>query len=193
MKIRNGHLTIASITSAILCPLPYILLLDEYSRESEFAPQILGFAFASIGVFVYCAFFFSALLFCCFSLKNHGQWIVDKKWAKKVLLLGIVDFAVYMVIGFGKFRGLDTENTVFYLISRFAPYFISMVFCFLASVFSLSNVCCIGKIQTKWILACLPLIIVLAEKIYLGRVSDIDMLFGIAYVVAFLIFSKKRP
>jgi len=189
MKIRNGHLAFASITSAILCPLPYILLLDEFSRESEFAPQILGFAFASIGVFIYCAIFFSALLFCYFSLKNNGLWQIEKKWAKYVLLFGLILAVSYMVVGMNSFQGMYIENTTFYLISRFAPYFISMAFCFLASVFTSSNVCCIGRIQAKWMLPCLPLIIVVAEKLCLGRVSDIDVLFGIVYVIAFAIFA----
>ena len=89
MKIRNGHLAFVSIASAILCPLPYILLLDEYSRESEFAPQIMGFGFASLGVFAYCAFFFSALLFCYFSLKNKGLWQIEEKWTKPLLFFGV--------------------------------------------------------------------------------------------------------
>ena len=189
MKIRNGHLAFASITSAILCPLPYILLLDEFSRESEFAPQILGFGIASLGVLAYCAVFFSALLFCYFSLKNKGLWQIEKKWTKPVLLLGLILAASYMVIGIGTFQGMYVENTVFYLISRFTPYFISIVFCLLASVFTSSNVNCIGRIQVKWILPCLPLIIIAAEKLCLGRVSDIDMLFGIMYVISFAIFA----
>ena len=186
MKIRNGHLAFASITSAILCPLPYILLLDEYSRESEFAPQILGFAFASIGVFVYCVIFFSALLFCYFSLKNKGLWQIEKKWTKQILLFGLILAVSYIVIGIGEFHGMYVENTVFYLISRFAPYFISIVFCFLASVLVSSNKLCCGRIRVKWIMLCIPLATVAAEKFFLGRISDIDIHFGAVYLVAYV-------
>ena len=188
MKIRNGHLAFVSIASAILCPLPYILLLDEYSRESEFAPQIMGFGFASLGVFAYCAFFFSALLFCYFSLKNKGLWQIEEKWTKPLLFFGLILAAIYTVIGIGEFQGMYTENTVFYLVSRFSPYFFSIVFCLLASILVPSNTLCCGKVRMKWILSCLPLVIVMAEKFFLGRISEIDTLFGIAYLVACAIF-----
>ena len=188
MKIRNGHLAFASITSAILCPLPYILLLDEYSRESEFAPQILGFAFASLGVFVYCAIFCSVFLFCYFSLKNKGLWEIEKKWTKQVFLLGLTLIASYAVVGIGVFQGMYAENTVFYLMSRFAPYFISMVFGFLASILMSPNVLCCGKVRVKWMVPCFPLLVVASEKLFLGRFSDIDIIFEIAYFVIYAIF-----
>ena len=188
MKIRNGHLAFASITSAILCPLPYILLLDEFSRESEIAPQILGFGIASLGVLAYCAVFFSALLFCYFSLKNKGLWQIEKNWTKPVLLLGLILAASYMVIGIGTFQGMYVENTVFYLISRFTPYFISIVFCLLASILVSSNIFCCGKVRVKWAMPCFPLVIIAAEKFFLGRFSDIDFLFGIAYLVIYAIY-----
>ena len=189
MRIGNGHLAIASITSASLCPLPYILLQDEYSRESEFAPQILGFAFACIGVFAYCAVFLSVLLFCYFSLKNKGLWQIEKTWTKKVSLLGVILAASYIIIGVGLFHGMYVENTAFYLISRFAPYFISIAFCMLASVLISSNIRCCGMVPVKWMIPCFSLIIVLAEKFFLGRISDIDIAFGVAYLVIYAIFA----
>ena len=152
MKIKQHHISIASLVSAVLCPLPFIFLLDEFSREIEFGPQFLGFALASAGTFAYCTILLPILLFFSLVLKRDERLLVDDKWAKRLFIFGLTVCIVYIAIGLVCFQGMYLDNTAFYLASRFAPYFISIVFCLLASIFSISKTS--RKISVKQIIPC---------------------------------------
>lgn len=191
MKIGNAHFAYASLASAVLCSLPYILLLDEYSRESEFAPQIVGYFIASFGVLIYYAIFASVLLWRYFVLKNNGGSSMDKHWAKSLFYFGIVVSSLYMCIGIVCFQGMYFDNTIFYLVSRFAPYFVSIFFCLLASIFVTSSANG-NKVPFKQIIPCFPPLFVLVEKIFIGRITCIDILFAIAYLIIYAIFVGVR-
>lgn len=187
MKIKQHHISIASLVSAVLCPLPFIFLLDEFSRESEFGPQFLGFALASAGTFAYCAILLPILLFFSLVLKRDERLLVDDKWAKRLFIFGLTVCIVYIAIGLVCFQGMYLDNTAFYLASRFAPYFISIVFCLLASIFSISKNS--RKISVKQIIPCFPPLLILAEKIFVGRITHIDILFAVAYLVIYAMFA----
>ena len=187
MKIKQHHISIASLVSAVLCPLPFIFLLDEFSRESEFGPQFLGFALASAGTFAYCAILLPILLFFSLVLKRDERLLVDDKWAKRLFIFGLTVCVVYIAIALVCFQGMYLDNTAFYLASRFAPYFISIAFCFLASIFATykNN----SKMPVNQTIPCFPPLFVIAEKIFIGRITHIDILFAVAYLVIYAILA----
>ena len=187
MKIKQHHISIFSLVSAVLCPLPYILLLDEFSRESEFGPQVLGFALASAGIFVYCAIFLPVLLFFSFVLKRDGLLQADDKWTKQLLIFGLTACIVYFAIGTVCFQGMYFDNTIFYLVSRFAPYFVAMLFCLLASIFTTSSANS-SKAPVKRIVPIFPPLFVVIEKFFIGRITHIDILFAVAYLAIYAAF-----
>ena len=187
MKVKQHHISIASLVSAVLCPLPFILLLDEFSRESEFGPQVVGFVLAGVGTFAYCAILLPILLFFSLVLKRDERLLVDDNWAKMLFIFGLTVCIVYITIGLVCFQGMYLDNTAFYLASRFAPYFISIVFCLLASIFATykNN----HKVSVKQIIPCFPPLFVIVEKIFIGRITHIDILFAVAYLVIYAILA----
>ncbi len=123
MKGAQKFFLIVALASAVLCPLSFILLLDKYTRASEFSPQFFGFVFAFLGTFAYCLIVLAALWFCFVVLKRRSSLLFDFRTLKLLFIFGSVVCMAYFAVGFVVFQGMYVGNTIFYLTSRFAAYF----------------------------------------------------------------------
>lgn len=181
-----AQFTMAAL-GAVVCPATFIGLYDYCDRtpEFEFAPQIMGFL---IGMAVAIPWSFVVLSVFLHMLANDGDETASGEAPRPHGLRWLaipLAAAIYAAIGLVLFRGQYIDNTVFYLASRFAPYFFALLLCTFAAMW-IANVrkaeLRAGSRETIRDLAPFAAIaVVWAEKLAFGRISSLDVLFAPAF------------
>lgn len=179
MKGTQKFFLIVALASAVLCPLSFILLLDKYTRTSEFSPQFSGFVFASLGTLLYCLMILVALWFCFVVLKRRSSLLFDFRTLKLLFIFCSVVCMAYFAAGFVVFQGMYVENTIFYLTSRFSAYFFSIFFSLLSYLLILSK----KNIRASMFILLVPSAVILFEKLLFGRITVLDISFNALYFV----------
>ncbi len=173
--------------STVVCPLPFIFALDGFARESlDVGPQFFGFVVPFLGIFAYAIALTLFLLFRSFAC--GGDFPEDVGWARKSFLFVLCAGALYFGLGVELFHGQYAENTEFYLVSRFAPYFWTMVFALPIGALRPPVISSERRAFPKLALLLFPLLVVFVEKILFGRISALDARFAVGYVLLFTVF-----
>lgn len=186
--MRNTRLDVILLSaSAVVAPLPFVLALDGFTRESlDAGPQFFGFVAPFLGIFAYAIALALFLLFRSFA--RGGDFPEDVGWARKSFLFVLCAGALYFGLGVELFHGQYAENTEFYLVSRFAPYFWTMVFALpMGALRSPETSSERGAFPKLALLPC-PLLVVLVEKSLVGRISVLDARFAVGYVFLCVVF-----
>ena len=181
--------TILSILGTIACPAAFLHLYDSCDRESEFAAQFWGFAagmtLAALWVFLTWAVDMQAREpEPGEPAKPRGRRLPKPPPGWSILPLAAV---IYAALGAFLFRGQYIDNTVFYLVTRFAPYFFAMTFALLAAswIAEIHGGELRRGVKSRIVPPFVAIAVVGIEKLAIGRVSALDALFLPTVVVLF--------
>ena len=176
---------VLAASGAFVCPAPFIGLYDYCNRTAEFEAggQVMGFL---LGMALAIPWSFVAMTLSLPMLANDGEPTTPGeaprprglRWSAIPLAT-----ALYAAIGFVVFRGQMFDNTLFYLASRFSPYFFALLLCTLAAMRAASFPR-LRAVASERARDCAPFVaiaVVWAEKLAFGRISSLDLLFAPAF------------